>query len=250
MIKKILYEIISKTLSLFGYSLKKSGLGYIDAKTTVKNAQKAGLSICDYREKELFEQTGQELRLGRTERIISRIDDVVNLETCSHICEIGTGTGMYLEKILQLRYANRYENYETDIGWKNYLKNTYKDDSGVLIYDADGKSLQQTASESCDLVHAHAVFVYLPLLLSLEYLHEAVRVCKNGGYIVFDAFIDDSFDYKSAKTWINGIHRFPVILPQKILSGFISENNLELIETFDEIYGSTVSNYLVLRKNS
>lgn len=244
-IKKLLNNIFSN----YGYKLEKIGLNYIDAKSTIKKAKEMGLSICDYREKTAAESTGLEIRLGRTKRIISRINDIVDLKSCPNICEIGTGTGIYLEKVLDAGFVEKYENYETDIGWKKYLKNTYKNDARITVYEADGKSLSDTKDESCDLIHAHGVFVYLPVLVTLEYLKEAVRICKTNKYIVFDAFIDESFDYNSAKKWLNGIHRFPVIIPQKLLLDFANENKLELIGSFNETFGNTQSDYLIFRKN-
>jgi len=157
---------------------------------------------------------------------------------------------MYLEKILYYANACTYEVYETDRGWKEYIRKTYSNvgKNKVLLRNADGKSLKYTKSNSCDLVHAHAVFVYLPLLQSIEYIYEMIRVCKKKGYIVFDCFIEENFDDNSVKKWISSKWRFPVIIPKKLLYQLFNENSIAVRAAFKEVYGESIVEYFILQK--
>jgi hypothetical protein len=53
----------------------------------------------------------------------------------------------------------------------------------LICHPADGETLKSTPSSSCQLVHAHAVIVYLPFLKSFSYLREAARVLVSGGHL-------------------------------------------------------------------
>lgn len=237
---------IKKLLNKHGYSLQKTGAGFIDARETITAAKKASLSICGFRES----QETNPLKKGRRNRIIEKLKENKVFENCKTVCEIGTGTGMYLEKVLEIANSYKYEVYETSIDWVKYLKETYSgiNNCKLLLHSADGISLKETQTGTCDLVHAHAVFVYIPLLNIISYLNECVRVCKKNGYIVFDCFLDTFFSIKTSSVWISNNHLFPVIFPKKMLLDFIEQNDLAIVTTFDEIYGDSYSNYLILRK--
>ncbi len=242
----LIYEAIQRILNSYGFMLTRTGLGYHNARAIVAKARVKGLSICEY----LESQEKDERKKGRRDRIIGHLVNSGILKECESVCEIGAGTGMYLEKVLDLAKTKQYEVYETDRGWVDYLKRTFGKyrNCTFIFHPADGSTLKYTKANSCDLVHAHAVFVYIPILQVFEYLKEASRVCKPGGYVVFDCCLDKSFDLNVVKSWLLGSYRFPVIIPEKLLFAFAEENSLSLVYTFNIIYGSSFVDYLVFQK--
>lgn len=240
-IKKIINNLINKA----GYSLVRNGLGYINAKEIVQMAKIKNLSVCDY----LESLNTDKKKIGRRNRIISKMEGLGLFSNAKNICEIGAGTGMYLEKIIEKAPVQKYEIYETDNDWKKYLNIEYKNKiNQLIIYNADGVSLGQTKSNTIDIVHAHAVFVYLPIIDIYNYLKECVRVCRNGGAIVFDVISDNEFNIKVAENWSNLHYKFAVITPDAFILDFIKKNNLVLLSSFNEIYAGSYSKYYILQK--
>ena len=241
-------NLISRLLLVFGYRLTRAGLGYYDAEITVNGANLAGLSVCDY----LESRERDERKRGRRDRIIEKLKSLGLFESSTHVCEIGAGTGMYLEKVIVEAKPEHYEVYETDPGWSRYLQKEYAPcyGGGLHIHCADGVSLKETANGSCDLVHAHGVFVYLPALQSLEYIKEAARICKAGGHVVFDCYLDTTFSLTVTQSWLDSEWRFPVIIPEKLLMEFASMHSLQLDATFSVIHGAASVDYLVFSKVS
>jgi hypothetical protein len=144
------------------------GLDYISAAETVAAAQAAGLTVCEYVERLWGQQ-------GRTAGILQRMYEqgAVTSDTQS-IVEIGPGTGRYLEAALRLCRPTRHQIYETNKGWSDWLAATYD----VEACEADGRSLKSTKTASVDLVHAHGVFVYVPLSCVLSLLSgDFARLC-------------------------------------------------------------------------
>jgi len=165
-------KIIKKVINKIGYTIvnnknKDTGSGYISAKKIIENAQKNGLSICDYIEKEWNES-------GKAQEVIDQLNNLKIFKNAKNICEIGAGTGIYLEKTLKVCDFISYESYEPAKDWANYLKQTYP----IISYSANGINLNQTKNNSIDLILAHGVFVYLPFLTSYSYFTEMVRVIK------------------------------------------------------------------------
>jgi phospholipid N-methyltransferase len=204
------------------------------------------MSIGDYLEME--DAKRNILHLGRRERIINKIIENILYSDQLRILEIGPGTGRYMEKMLE-HYPNCiYEVYETSQDWVLFLKNMYKKEYKLCIHPADGSKLSTTETGTCDLVHAHAVFVYLPCGTILSYLNEMVRVLKNNGIIVFDILSSSDFNINILQDFIDVGHLFPVIFPNSILEQWMRLNNIILIENFKEIYGPYYSNYYIFKK--
>lgn len=229
-----------------GYSLKKNGEDYLPAKPTAAAAKKEKISLCRY----LENRENDPGKRGRRDRIMEHMLAAGALQGCQDVCEIGTGTGMYLEKVLELGRPRRYEIYETSRDWVRYLKKTYLGKNGCqfLFHRADGCTLKTTTNNSCDLVHAHAVFVYIPMLTTFDYLREAVRVCRCGGYIVFDCLLDSGFDSKAVENWRKTQWRFPVVIPEKLLRNWLGVLGLRIVSEFSDLYGASFSNYFILQK--
>lgn len=239
--------LLDRLLAKAGYRLTRIDHTFIDTRTTVAEARAAGMSVCDYRES----REDDPRKVGRRDRIIAKLRELGVLDHLSRVCEIGPGTGMYLEKVIETARPAAYEFYEIHDGWAAYLEEEYGRRPGceLIRRPADGVSLAATADGSCDLVHAHAVFVYIPLLRVLAYLKECVRVCRPGGHIVFDCFPEAGFaTLAAAEAWLKGPHRFPVVIPRRLLEEFAAAHDLTPVAEFAEVYGGGASDYFVWRK--
>jgi hypothetical protein len=168
-IKSLAAKTINGILANYGFSITLLALGYISARKTVSAAKREGLSVCDYIEK-LWNQQGD------TQRVIDTLASygIFNLEN-PNILEIGTGTGRYLEKVITKCKPAKYESYEPNRGWAEWLQSTYP----IVAQKSDGISLRQTATNSVDFLHAHGVFVYLPFLIVYRYFKEIFRVVNS-----------------------------------------------------------------------
>lgn len=231
-----------------GYTIQKTGGGYINASQTVAEAKKHRISVCEY----LESNEADPRKRGRRDRIIDELQVTGVLQQHYQVCEIGAGTGQYLQRIIELAHPTVYEVYETNQGWVNFLKNEYNGLNGckLLCHPADGHTLGYTADNTCDLVHAHGVFVYLPLLQSISYLKECVRVCRPGGYIVFDYYPAEEFTLSVVDAWLASPHRFPVVIPRNLLEQFAQHNCLLVVQDFPIIHGASHVKYIILQKAS
>jgi phospholipid N-methyltransferase len=214
--------------------------GYIDANETVRQAEREGLSVCDYVER-LWEQ------IGATKTVVDRIGSSADFRTLTAVCEIGPGTGRYLEKIIaQSPHLQEYGFYEVDEGWAAFLVGRYG--SAVRRCRADGRTLSQTKDESVDLVHAHGVFTYIPALNAYEYFFEMIRVCRVGGFAVFDVYDDADFTLETIRHWLVSSHRYPVLMNTDKMKSLFAENGFSLIDEFTNKYGESFSRYFVFKK--
>ncbi len=215
------------------------GGGYIDCRSTVSAARKAGLSICDYVER-LWEQE------GATEKIIEQMRQCGSLDKARNICEIGPGTGRYLHKIIDRLDPAQYVFYETAADWADWLGTEYP----VERREADGATLHFEPDGSCDLVHAHGVFVYLKFLHSFKYFKEMIRACRPGGYIVFDFYSTQVFDTGMIARWLNAGVDYPTVLPPDTCRAFFKEHGADFIAEFTAKHGYGHSTYHVYRKQA
>jgi Methyltransferase domain len=103
------------------------------------------------------------------------------------------------QRVIAALEPSVYEVYETAPDWLPGLRNLRR----VKIQPADGRSLAQTASDSVDLVHAHRVFVCLPLVITVGYLEEMARVVRPGGAVAFDIVTENCMDEAATKSWVS-----------------------------------------------
>ncbi len=242
MIKKLFKRYVNK----FGFELVPTGQGYFCPFTVVPLAKAKNMSLCEYLE------TYNEGGVGkRRDAVIEKLFSSLP-QNISSILEIGTGTGMFLEKIIPKYEPTKYEVYETTLSWVQYLKEEYQNFKQINYHSADGKTLWQTKTESIELVTSHGVFVYLPLISSVQYLEEMYRVCKKDGYIVFDCFTDENFHLSTVEDWLKEEHeyRFPVLIPTSIINAYALKNKLELVSKFDINYHSSFATYYIFKKLS
>ena len=239
-------KIINSILGLFNLRLIKANhftnnsnkLGYISATETVKRAQKEGLTVCDYVEK----TWGQ---IGETQKVIDNMERFGAFDFYNpNICEIGAGTGRYMEKVIEKCNPIRYESYETAQDWSDWLQRKYN----IISQRTDGFSLNNTADKSIDLVHTHGVFVYLPFFDSLRYFKEIDRVLSINAIIVFDCITEDCLDKMMMNAWLNSAHNFPQVLPEKYISDFFPSTRYKLLGNFFTPYGQGKSKYFVFKK--
>lgn len=241
-------KVINSLLRLLNLRLIKanninnisSDLGYISVQETVKSAQNEGLSVCDYVEK----MWGQE---GETQKVIDNMEKFGVFQKANPtVCEIGAGTGRYMEKVIDRCNPERYESYETAKDWSDWLQNTYQ----IISQSTDGFSLKATADNSIDIIHSHGVFVYLSFFDSLRYFKEIDRVSSKNAIIVFDCITEDCLDEKSLNKWLKSDYNFPRILPEKYILDFFPSSKYKLIGNFFTPYGQGKSKYFVFKRTS
>jgi SAM-dependent methyltransferase len=241
-VKTLLFHTANRFLQNFGYKIEPVGPGtggYIDAKATVEEAKNKGLSVCEYVET-LWDQR------GRTASIIEEMKNAGCFTTAGRVVEIGAGTGRYLDYVLKEMRPTHYDIYETADDWAAWLAANYG--PIVVRQPADGRTLLRTATQSCELVHAHGVFVYLSMLNCFEYFSEMYRVCAPGGYIVFDFFPSGVFDEAAVASWLRSEHRFPVVLPGDHVLSYFGRRDCDLVHEFDKNYGEGYSHYFIFRR--
>lgn len=245
-IRNLTKRLINKALNCFGYAMAPKGLGYFNADAIIKAAAKSGLSICEYLERNNVGGVGK-----RRDCIVQKLGEVLPAEIQT-LVEIGAGTGMYLEEIVRIHRPHKCEIYETSIQWVNYLSQKSSKQTEIRCHNADGKTLSQTPSSSVDVAFAHAVFVYLPMIETIGYLEEMVRVVKPGGLIVFDCFVGEHFGMKVIKDWRQDSFgwTFPVVLSKGLVEEFIENNRLQQVSAFDVKYHASLSTYYILKKST
>jgi SAM-dependent methyltransferase len=238
-------RLLQKGVNMLGYrvvsnndqSLTKAKY-YIDCQETVATARAEGLSVCDYVEK-LWDQQ------GATTNIITQMQSYGCFEHLVNVCEIGPGTGRYLEKVIEQNASIKsYVIYEVAKDWAEWLQQTYP----VVSREADGYSLKFEEDASMDLVHAHGVFVYLNFIHCMRYIKEMIRITKPGGYIVFDFYPAEMFDTNLITKWIDSSQSYPVILPENVIIAFLKDNGVAFCGSFQSKHGQGVSCYHVYKK--
>jgi ubiquinone/menaquinone biosynthesis C-methylase UbiE len=242
--KKLFIEAgktLNKFLALIGLKIvryvSKPG-GYISAKTTIEAAEKSNQSVTDYVESMWHEQ-------GVTQQVIGKFREfgALSLST-KQVCEIGTGTGIFAEKILKNYDISEYESYEIDQDWSAWLASTYK----MVSHQATGESLNETQSNSIDLVHANGVLVYTPFLITCRYFLEMSRVTKSGGFAVFDILSEDCFDEDTLEAWLKSKIFYPCILPKEYVKTFFADHQFSYLGEFSRKFGEGKSIYLIFQK--
>jgi len=198
---------------------------FLPFRETIEEARRAGLSLCDYIDK-------THNKPGATQETIDQMAALGAFEDkIERVCEIGPGSGRYLEKTLEACNPVHYEVYETANSWAEYLVETYK----VISRPTDGRSLPHTASESIDLIQAHKVLVCTPFLTTISYLSEMARVLRSGGKAVFDIVTEDCMDDAAVDTWLKARKTsgsYPNLLPKQYVVDYMANRGLSLDGSF------------------
>jgi SAM-dependent methyltransferase len=240
-------SVISRSVRPFGYQLVKVphekskvriNIYNNDVRETVAAAHAAGQTVCQYVET-LWDQ------LGCTARVVAEME-AAGVVPCERVVEIGPGTGRYLELVLRMVSPKQYDIYEIADDWAEWLARTYS--PLVVRQFTDGHTLSATPDESCGLVHAHGVFVYLSILHAYEYFLHMLRVCRPNGFIVFDFYKAESFDEAMIMNWLPHKEQFPVALMQQHMECFFRNRGCELIREFDNKHSHGYSHYVAFQK--
>jgi hypothetical protein len=210
---------------------------------TIAAAERRGLSLCDYID-EFLNKTP-----GATQATLDAMKRLgVFAGPLRTIVEIGPGSGRYLEKTLAACSPQRYEVYETAGPWASYIQAKY----GVILQPTDGRTLSATPSNSADLVQAHKVFCGIPSLPTFKYWTEMARVCRSGGWAVFDALTEACLDGDTFRNWVDvwlPYGPYPAALPRIMPVQYFTSQNFGLVGTFLIPLGPGKTELFVFRKH-
>ena len=225
-LKRLPVKAINSFLSVLDLQLVRRGRtfqDYIPFQETLSAARAAGLSVGDYID-------AKHNVPGATQETIDRMKDLgVFDRKIEHVCEIGPGSGRYLERTIRLCHPATYEIYETAADWRQWLVREYK----VTAHPADGRSLSQTPSHSRDLVHAHKVLNGLPILTACRYLAEMVRVVRDGGVIVFDLLTEECMDEITLDRWVaSGADYVCSMMPRQYAIDYFHRRGFRFVGSF------------------
>lgn len=198
---------------------------YIPFEKTITGAKEAGLSVGDYID-------AKHNKPGATQETIDKMSSFgVFAGKIERVCEIGPGSGRYLDKVIQKCHPSYYEIYETARVWEQWLLQQYS----LTAQPTDGKSLSHTPSASIDLVHAHKVLPGQSSLVSCRYLKEMARVTQTGGKIVFDIVTEECFDEATLNDWLATSRRYtsyPCLMPKQFTINFLQQHHCQFINSF------------------
>ena len=213
---------------------------YQPFRRTLKAARKAGLPVGDYIDTK-FQIP------GATQATVDQLAAYGVLGDDLHrVCEVGPGSGRYLERVKHLCAGCSYEIYETDNSWSEWLVRNYQ----VTAHDADGTTLCHTPTETIDLVHAHKVFVCLPFVVSCGYFEEMVRVVRKGGWIVFDIVSEACMADSNVEKWVASKVYYPCMMAREFVIQFFAKRHCSLRASFFAPMMPGQSEYLIFAKES
>jgi hypothetical protein len=246
-IKRLAGSMLRPVLGPFGGNNKPRPFSeYISFNETLAAAQAAGLSVGDYIECKHL--TGKQSALDQT------MDGLGSLGVfggpIERICELGPGSGRYLERITARCQPRAYEIYETSAEWRNWLVERHS----VVAKSCDGRTLAETESDSVDLVHAHKVFPGLPFLVTASYFREMARVVRRGGWAVFDIMTEACFTPEHLDAWFAADAWEWVWSPRMVARdyavGVFAERGIGLVGSFQVPMFPAVTECMVFRKGS
>jgi hypothetical protein len=79
-------------------------------------------------------------------------------------------------------------------------------------------------------------------------LQDVARICKPGGYVIFDCFTEGKFDLETLGAWLQSPWDYPVVIPEKLLLEFCEKHRLVLQRRFDMDYSASLVSYFVFKK--
>lgn len=241
-LKSYARQAVNKPLAMVGFELARRNRDhdeFIPFRETLTAASEAGLSVGDY-----IDATYNVP--GTTQETIERMADLGVFDGIERVCEIGPGSGRYLEKTLQACNPGYYEIYETAHDWRDWLVQQY----GVIAQPTNGVSLAHTPSGSMDLVHAHKVLSsVLNFRTICEYFVEMARVVRDGGTVVFDLATEACLDDAAVERWLASSFPLPVsMVAEQYAVDFVGKRGLSLVGSFLVPMEPIKSQYFVFRK--
>ena len=247
-IRKVARKAINSVLDIAGFELVRRNAPYTDYKAyipfqeTLLGAERAGMSIGDY----IDATYGTP---GSTQETIDQMAAFGVFKTnIDRVCEIGPGSGRYLDKVIRICNPSFYEIYETTEEWTKWLTQSYN----VIAQPTDGMSLAATPSASIDLVHAHKVLPGQPSLTMCRYFLEMARVVRPGGKIVFDIVTEDCLTDDLLQAWLvshSAYQHYPCLMPKLYAVDFFCRQGFAYDGTFLIPLKPGMTNYLVFTKS-
>ena len=202
-------------------------------------ARRRGLSVGDYIEEEWGSP-------GRARQIVQRLQAMGAVPPgLQSVCEIGPGSGKYIEALLEIASPPHYEIYEIERARARWLSRTYP----VIARPTDGERLSATADASIQLVHAHGVFASLKTVSCLASFKEFGRVTRPGGHVAFDIISEECLSEVDVDAWLRTRLRYVNFMSKPFLIDYFERHGFSLIGDFRfplMIFGHSV--YLVFTK--
>ncbi|NCJ07611.1 methyltransferase domain-containing protein [Synechococcales cyanobacterium C] len=247
-IRSTLGQRVNQWLGKLGLKLVQSNpyedyRDYIPLQKTIDDAKSQGLPLGDYIDIAFNVPGSTQLTIDKM-RAIGVFDLPI-----SQVCEIGPGTGRYLEKVMQIIQVKHYEIYETSEEWKNWLIQQYP----VTPQVTDGCSLRQTPDHCIDLMHTHKVLAGQPSLTICSYLAEMARVTKPSGKIVFDIVTENCMDDATLAAWwseAGSYQHYPCLFPRQFAIDFLAGRDCKFDGSFIIPMKPGNTEYLVFTKKS
>jgi hypothetical protein len=241
-IKRKLLDGANKVLHHAGLELVKNGADfqdYIPFRNTLQEVEKSGLSLADYIDNNFNVP-------GTTQLTIDKMAELgVFDRKINRVCEIGPGSGRYLEKVKAACNPEFYEIYETSRPWREYLAEKYK----VIIQPTDGASLSSTPSGSIDLVHTHKVLYGNSILTIFRYMMEMARVVREGGAVVFDLVTAECINNELMAKWIeSGADHAHSMTPRQTAIDYFASQGFQCLGSFIVPLAPGLTEYFVFRK--
>ncbi|MBN4066144.1 class I SAM-dependent methyltransferase [Candidatus Amoebophilus asiaticus] len=211
-------KIIRFPFELLGLQIhRKYGFHWRNAKEIIKSAKLKGMTVGEYLEVE-WNQPG----LGKN--VFDHLKEYGILDYNEpRILEVGAGSGRYLEETIKITKPEKYEVYELDDHWAEYLEREFK----IKRQPTNGTTFEHTEDASIDIVLGHGIFNGpIEFIDSMIYLNEFFRVIKDDGLLVFDIFSEECLRTDDMKNWLDKIPDFVKILPADFMKDLCKNNGL------------------------
>ena len=240
--KRRLLDRANNVLDRAGFELVKKGRefqDYIPFQYTLQEAKKSGLSLADYIDNNYNVP-------GTTQLTIDKMSELGAFEhAIQRVCEIGPGSGRYLERVKAICKPEYYEIYETSKAWKEWLAEKYN----VIAQPTDGASLSSTPSKSIDLLHTHKVLYGNPILTIFRYMMEIVRVVNDHGVIVFDLMTAECMNNELMAKWVeSGVDHAHSMTPRQVALDYFSSQGFRYVGGFIVPMAPGLTEYFVFKK--
>lgn len=214
---------------------------YRSDREVIRLARQQGISVGDFIEAEWGHP-------GRARRTMARMRSAGAVpQTGGTVCEIGPGSGRYVEALLEIASPARYEICEIEKHRARWLARTYP----VVIVPTSGEALPRTPKASVDLLHAHGVFASLKVISCFAYFEEFARITAPGGHVVFDVIDEACLSDPEVDGWLATPLRYVNVLSKPQLVQYFGACGFSLVDEFREplmVFGRSL--YLVFKKLS
>jgi len=242
-LKRRLFDGLNKILDRGGLELvKREGefQDYIPFRQTLQDAEKSGLSLSDYIDNNFNVPGTTQLTIDKMKEL-GAFDGNVN-----RICEIGPGSGRYLEKVKAICKPEYYEIYETSRPWREWLVDKHK----VVAQVTDGASLSSTPSKSLDLIHTHKMLYGNSILTIFRYMMEMARVVKPGGAVVFDLVTAECLNNELMAKWVeSGVDHAHSMTPRSVALDYFASQGFRHCGNFIVPMAPGLTEYFVFKKS-